>query len=465
MHEDDSSRLAGLMLPWSVALVVKLVLAAVIPLAHDEAYYWSWGNHLDWSYFDHPPFVAWLFALGKPFTGLGTAVRWPAVILGHCTLLIWIQILRPSFSTEQIRWWFWLALLSPLVGLGSLIVIPDLPLLFWWSLSLLAFLRCLESPSPGKCVAFGLLLGLGFSSKYHMVLFVPCAIVAAFRVQKQSVLSPRNLLFVFVGGMAGAFPVWWWNLQNEFVSFRFQLGHGLESEAFKIKWPIEYVVGQFFLMFPPIFFLAIRRKTGDLAIILQSFAWLPLGFFLLTSFRASVEANWPIIAYPSVFALAVMEIHEVRWIRFTVRSWALAITVVLSIVIYPWVPVAREKLKTNELYQYDELAEAIEGQPNIFAHSYAMASQLSFKCGQPVYKLSGFGRVDFYDFVEEAVPTGDSFIVIVDHGQEVPEIDSTAGYTEVDRREVTDKFDQITFSRRSGDPAERRVAGDSAELQ
>ena len=30
----------------------------------DEAYYWLWGQHPDWSYFDHPPLQAWLQGFG-----------------------------------------------------------------------------------------------------------------------------------------------------------------------------------------------------------------------------------------------------------------------------------------------------------------------------------------------------------------------------------------------------------------
>ena len=37
--------------------------AAWTPLTFDEAYYWMWGQHLSWSYFDHPPLDGWLQAL------------------------------------------------------------------------------------------------------------------------------------------------------------------------------------------------------------------------------------------------------------------------------------------------------------------------------------------------------------------------------------------------------------------
>ncbi len=35
----------------------------------DEVYYWLWGQHLDWSYFDHPPFHAWVQGLFSQLLG------------------------------------------------------------------------------------------------------------------------------------------------------------------------------------------------------------------------------------------------------------------------------------------------------------------------------------------------------------------------------------------------------------
>ena len=39
-----------------------------LPLGLDEAYYWNWAKNLDWSYYDHPPMIAYIIAF---FTNLG----------------------------------------------------------------------------------------------------------------------------------------------------------------------------------------------------------------------------------------------------------------------------------------------------------------------------------------------------------------------------------------------------------
>ena len=47
-----------------VALLIRWLMSSTIPLGHDETYYWDWGRNLQWSYYDHPPGVAWLRSAG-----------------------------------------------------------------------------------------------------------------------------------------------------------------------------------------------------------------------------------------------------------------------------------------------------------------------------------------------------------------------------------------------------------------
>jgi hypothetical protein len=49
--------------------VVRLWVAAVTPLAPDEAYYWVWSRALAAGYLDHPPMVALWIRIGTVFAG------------------------------------------------------------------------------------------------------------------------------------------------------------------------------------------------------------------------------------------------------------------------------------------------------------------------------------------------------------------------------------------------------------
>src|SRR5271163_2721567 len=74
--------------------ITFLVLGCDWDLCNDEAEYWAWSRHLDWSYFSRGPLIAWLIRLATEALGglsvkltgtLMLAARLPAVLLGGLT--------------------------------------------------------------------------------------------------------------------------------------------------------------------------------------------------------------------------------------------------------------------------------------------------------------------------------------------------------------------------------------------
>ena len=62
---------------WIVILastLLRLVLAAGLGADTNEAYYYAYTRHPDWSYFDHPPMVALIVELGVTFAGFASTV-------------------------------------------------------------------------------------------------------------------------------------------------------------------------------------------------------------------------------------------------------------------------------------------------------------------------------------------------------------------------------------------------------
>src|SRR5665213_1050815 len=52
-----------------VLIAVRLLAAALIPLSPDETYYLSWSRFPAWSYYDHPPMIAWWIWAGTHLLG------------------------------------------------------------------------------------------------------------------------------------------------------------------------------------------------------------------------------------------------------------------------------------------------------------------------------------------------------------------------------------------------------------
>lgn len=409
-----------------ISLAVKLFLAAVIPVTSDEAYYWVWSQHLQLSYYDHPPFVAWLFWVGEHMRFVDGMVRWPGVLLSHATLAIWLRLLEPYLSVQQRLIWLLLALLSPLMGGSGLVLTPDLPLMFFYAVALWLFFRWQANPSRFMALLLGLAVGLGFSSKYMMVLFVLSLLPFVGLSPRLREAFLRQMPLLFMGAVIGALPVWLWNLTNDFASFKFQTAHGLGRKVWKPSWTIEYVAAQIGILFPIVVYWAVR-SWRRMPVVFHLLAWTPLAFFLLTTSRGYVEANWPIVAYPAVFALAASAYpRNARGLHFTLCLWAFAIAGLAVVILAK--PKWSAAVKVKEFYRFDRAVESSRDFSPLYARSYQLAAKLYFSQRRPVYKLKGMNRRDFFDFLDESEPKGNLYFLVAEKTDSLPVIYTSRGH-------------------------------------
>lgn len=402
-----------------ISFFIKVLIGGILPLSPDEAYYWVWSHHLQLSYFDHPPFISWLFLMGQPLEGLASFVRLPGLVMSHLTLLIWVLLLKDFLNPSQLKTFTALALLMPFVGPAGLIITPDTPMLFFWSACLLCMHKLMKSESWKMALALGLCFGLGFDSKYPIVLLLP--ILFAWLIFEKG-LSKKSLSWIGVGtlgALATSFPVWFWNLTNEMESFGFQLSHGFGGREFQIKYPIHYFTAQLGLLFPTILFFAWKsRKQAPLW--LKWAAVFPLMFFGFSSLFSYAEANWPIAAHPAFLALATLTIHNSPWKKITAAIWGLVLCLVISEALFPWISTSGLRLKTRVLHKYDAVAERVQDLSPVYARTYQMASIVSFLNRTPVYKLRGMNRKDFYDSLEQSLPNSGEFFLVTKVNEELP---------------------------------------------
>ncbi|MCE3009464.1 MAG: glycosyltransferase family 39 protein [Proteobacteria bacterium] len=402
---------------WWMALAIKAVLAAIIPFSLDESYYWVWGQRLQLSYFDHPGMVGWLFGFGEWLLPFGYASRLPLVIVGHLGLLFWILILEKHLNQNQLLSFVLIYLLSPMLGFGGLIATPDVLVVTFWAFALWSLCRYLEAPSSKFAIALGAALGLGFCAKYHIVIFVFITFCYLTIEKLWHRLNMRHLAAVIVTGAIFSLPVFVWNLQNDFASFKFQLDHGLGESQWSPWWTFSYLTGQLIVIFPVFVLMALRSSRQPSLRIFTYFGWGPILFFFLTSFRGLVEINWPIVGYASIFALSSAAIFSRRAYLFSLAIWATLTIVVVSHSIKPFLP----GKKLNEPFYYQLVIDAAPQYENLFANTYQMASALWHAHKKPYYKINGIGRFDFYDSMPESLPTKSPFFIALETEQAPPQ--------------------------------------------
>lgn len=350
--------LRGLALIGAITLW-RLLMAGLVPVTQDEAYYFDWARTLAWGYFDHPPGVALLGFGTRLAPGSALAARMGGVLAGALTLVLLARLyrncgLRPGPD-------LWLALLvaaGTLPGLaGGFITTPDTALGLAWALALHETERALS----GRCVRWltaGVAVGLGLLSKYTMVVMGPVLLWAILRVDPRALRGPWPYLGALLALLVLS-PNLVWNAQNDWVSLRFQLGHGLGTDSGAllpgpVPGPAEGVttiehlgpeslgdrvasllaflgtqLGLWGLLALPLLALpgfARGRHGGRCAgpplnprgrALLRAAVWIPLGFFALISLQSDVEANWP-----AMYLLAAPALVVPLWSR--VRLWAVA---------------------------------------------------------------------------------------------------------------------------------------------
>jgi 4-amino-4-deoxy-L-arabinose transferase-like glycosyltransferase len=337
------------------ALAAFLILAATgfrlayllwfcpLDLAPDEAHYWDWSRHLDWSYYSKGPLVAFLIRAGTALAGPWSerltatemvAVRLPAVLCGALLLASLYVLTVQVYGRDRLAAGV-VALgltMLPLAAGASLMTI-DAPYTCCWGWALVLGYQAIMRRSAWAWPAAGLVVGVGILAKYTMVLWLPS--VALFLLtapdRRRLLLRPG---FWVMNGVAAAccLPIVVWNFQHDWVSVRHVHGlAGFTQENGELQWlgPLIYLGGQFALLlgywFNVWLVAMIAHRPGRVTDPGQQYLWwmsAPMFvFFLLFAVKTGGgELNWPVTAYVSGFILAVAWLvtqlqHPARWYR------------------------------------------------------------------------------------------------------------------------------------------------------
>src|SRR3954466_10167378 len=164
--------LAVAMIVVSSALhIAYLVHDCPLDLAPDEAHYWDWSRHLDWSYYSKGPLVALLIRAGCELFGpwsralTGTdmlAVRMPAVVCGSLLLAAMYVLTAQVFRREKLACAVVaLGLTLPVLSAGSLLMTIDAPYSCCWAWALVFGYEAVWRRSAWAWAATGVTVGLG----------------------------------------------------------------------------------------------------------------------------------------------------------------------------------------------------------------------------------------------------------------------------------------------------------------
>lgn len=419
---------------WTIMVILYIIFSFSLIMLYlpvnnlhpDEAHYWVWSTRLQAGYFDNSPLIAFFIQVSTLVFGNNEfAVRFPAasayLIL---SLILYLFAVKVTKNKKVALLSVFLLGTLPIILVGTHVITHDVPLMVFASLTWFFLFQAIVEKKYNRWYIAGLFFGLALLSKYQAVLigisvFSLLILVKDFRPQ----LQRKEPYIAALIALALFSPTFYWNSQNNWISFLFQFRHGVQTQAgLKPLNVLEFYVGQMGVT-SAIYFLALiyytlkkfirfDRITPEESFLIGGF--LPtLIFFSFTSLTYTALANWPLAAYftASVFIannLIGMEKQEPHRHRL-----GLAIFIILFVV-GSWLPVSLiryndlferlglklppQAILTDDLYGWRDLGQALEEVIDqhsvkgemvpIFAEKYATSSEILFYTKRSIKVMS-----------------------------------------------------------------------------
>jgi 4-amino-4-deoxy-L-arabinose transferase-like glycosyltransferase len=339
-----------------IIFLIRSWVATSFGLGADEAHYVLYGRNLALSYFDHPPLVGWTqwFFTSLPLPG-ELAARLPALLISVLTsILIYYFLIRIRFS-EELALYSVLGLnLTPFYNIFSLFFLPDTWLM---PLAFLIFYQVEQiekKPSSLNWLLLGLWLGLAGLAKYTAVLFVP-GLVLYFLIQNRwrLLIKPQILWGIGIAALLIS-PVFIWNYQNDWQSFRYQGNHisGYDVNLENVfKTQAMQLVGWGFVFYY-LSILILFKKVENLRPLWKLTSICILLFFLMSSLRQVLLAHWMMIFFIITIPIAIAYYQKSIFTKLGFLLSGLMTITIFAEILFAVFPAQKTALLYKDIYDW-----------------------------------------------------------------------------------------------------------------
>lgn len=420
---------------FSAFLLLRLVFWFAAFPNSDEAYYWLWGQHLDWSYYDHPPLQAWV---QHGFTGLfgrsAFALRLPNLLSNLAFFYAYYRIARYLRRDLEIWKVMLLIVASPLYFIFLSLAWHDHLLITFSLISAYLWIRFLDGyltdgiGETWRLYTSAIALSLALLSKYNAV-FVAIGFFATLLTDSRlrSLFRDRRLYVAITIALTALIPIAAWNFSNDFQSFRYYVDRSVRPSVPGIK------IGPFL------------GFTLVSLLVISPFCW--LGFYRLLKARFAIHSIYPIVAFwvfvPSTLGLTLISLISAAlyyWnitaylllfplLPFVLRNFkahALYGLIISSILVFHYTvfPVTALIGKdidpdSRMLFGWKEVAAIVQSEaktlntPLLMTSDYRSASALAYELNnQDVIAIAN--RIDQFDFWHRNLPSGKDAVIVSD---------------------------------------------------
>jgi hypothetical protein len=373
--------------------LLNIIQSSFTGISNDEAYYWMYSRFLEWGYFDHPPAIAVMIKFGYTLVNSEFGVRLFTIIFSSGTLYLLYKICKPQRETLPL--FFVIFLSIPLVHAGGFLATPDIPFVFVTTCFLYHYKNYLEKENLQNSLLLALLFAALVYTKYHGILVIIFSIAGYVGVLKRKSFWLATILSLILFS-----PHLWWQYIHDFPSIKYHLFER-STEKYKVDFTLEYLGGQLLILGPftglLLLYVAFKNEVrNDFNRILKFNLAGILIFFLISSFKSRVEANWTSAAFIPLIILSFNYLKSKdklrKWVIGLSIPMILIVLIVRCVLLLPDLPF---RIKANsEFFGWRKWAKQIESKagvaPVVFMNSYQKASKYTFYTGKTAHSLNNF---------------------------------------------------------------------------
>ncbi len=417
------------LLPITILLlsILNIIQGSYTELLPDEAYYWVYSQDMNWGFFDHPPFVAvWVTISNFLFTDELGVRFFSAISFSFMLYLVWFTIDHPS--KNKYSWLFLLLFLSTaLLNVYGFITTPDTPLLFFFALFLWSYKLYLNKKSTLIYFILSIAITGMMYSKYQGVLVIFFIFLSNWKLVKD-----YKIWLVCFGALILYMPHIYWQYINDFPSIRYHLYERASVATYKFEYTLMHIVnaiailGFTFIIIYKAFFKGIKSNNifhrGLNSIVLGFFF-----FFLISSFRGHVQAQW--IA-PIMLPLILITFNYLIEHKKNLKLFCYLALTNIAIISFVRISIANEgiipvKLDFHGNKQWTlEVESLTKNSEKLFVNSFQNASIYWFYTKEKShYQKNYLGRKNQYGYIPgNDVFSSDSIAYITRISKEYSEI-------------------------------------------
>lgn len=327
-------------------LAIKLILAWILPMSGDEAYFVLWANHLDFGYYDHPPMVGWFLHLMMYLGSAEIILRLPAILT---SILIGLGIYRLLRLLDESKAALiaMLYLVSP-INILNVLVTTDTPLILFAFLSIASLYKALQHNKLSWYALSGLFFGMAFLSKYFAVL-LGLSYLLYFVFSAKSLQKSKGFFLLFAASFPFALLNVYWNYTHCWDNILFNLYTRNEDAQLSLGTIAMFAGVQLYLMTPPLVWFIYKHreafwqkiKRDQFRIFLFIFV-VPMVVFTLLSLKKTVGLHWVLAFYPALYLLIFQLLPRIaleKMLKFMLGFSALhllAIALIASLPMETW---------------------------------------------------------------------------------------------------------------------------------